>query len=164
MPFSLRGSSRCRYRSLIGPDDGDRVGERNPARLSSRRCSGPQERKASITAQGHPRAIFRRAIERQNLLVAETTLRELGRPTTEELLLLTALICLKQPERGRRVAARLLERYLAETPQITIDDASLVASLLAALGGPRHAQALAALLDMTRRASSTTRAADVRSA
>jgi hypothetical protein len=29
-----------------------------------------------LTAQGHPRAIYQRAIERDNLLVAETTLRE----------------------------------------------------------------------------------------
>jgi hypothetical protein len=112
----------------------------------------PQERNRLITAQGHPRAVFRRAIERGNLLVAETTLREIGRPSSEELLLLTSLIVAKQPERGRRVAARWLERYLAATAEITIDDASLLASLLAALGGPRHEQALAALLDMTARA------------
>jgi hypothetical protein len=35
----------------------------------------------------HPQAVFRRALERGNLLVAETTLREVGRPTLEELLL-----------------------------------------------------------------------------
>ena len=35
-----------------------------------------------MTAQGHPRAIFERAIEHGNLLVAETTLRaEIPRPT-----------------------------------------------------------------------------------
>jgi hypothetical protein len=32
-----------------------------------------------LTAQGHPRATFLRAIERGNLLVAETTAREIGR-------------------------------------------------------------------------------------
>jgi hypothetical protein len=79
------------------------------------------------------------AIERDNLLVAETTLREFGRPSTEELLLLTALICRKQPERGRRVKARFLERYLQNAPSATIDDASLVATLLAALGARRSA-------------------------
>jgi hypothetical protein len=93
--------------------------------------------------------VFRRALERGNLLIAETTLREIGRPTTEELLLLTALICQKQPERGGRVAARFLVRYLECTPNAEIDDAALVSSLLAALGGKRHAQALAALLEMT---------------
>jgi hypothetical protein len=116
--------------------------------------SGPRRGIEKITAQGHPRAVFRRAIDHGNLLVAEMTLRELGRPSSEELLLLTALICQKQPERGRRVAARFLERYLATTAGVTIEDAALVASLLAALGGPHHEQALVALLDMTGRASS----------
>jgi hypothetical protein len=91
------------------------------------------------------------------------TLRELGRPTIDELLLLTAAICLKQPERGRRVAGRFLQRYLDAHEQLTIDDAALVASLLAALGGPRHEPALAALLDMTGKVSSATRATGVRS-
>jgi hypothetical protein len=39
-----------------------------------------------LTAQGHPRATYQRAIERGNLLVAETILREIGRPTLGELL------------------------------------------------------------------------------
>jgi hypothetical protein len=95
--------------------------------------------------------------------VAETTLRELGRPTTEELLLLTALICERQPERGRRVAARFLLRYLEQTRDATIEEASVIAALLTALGGSRHEQALAALLDMTGRASSDADGLGVRS-
>jgi hypothetical protein len=126
--------------------------------------SGPRRGVEKITAQGHPRAVFRRAIERDNLLVAETTLRELGRPSAEELLLLTALICRRQPDRGRRVAARFLERYLESTPGARIDDASPVAALLVRLGGRRHDQALAALLDMTGRASVASDAVGVRSA
>jgi L-alanine-DL-glutamate epimerase-like enolase superfamily enzyme len=107
---------------------------------------------------------FRRAIERSNLIAAEATLRELGRPSLGELLLLTALICRKQPARGRRVAARFLERYLQQEPDVTIEDAAAVASLLAALGGRRHDQALAALLGMTGRASSARDTSGVRSA
>jgi hypothetical protein len=95
--------------------------------------------------------------------VAETTLREIGRPSTEELLLLTALICQKQPVRGRRVAARLLERHLAQSAGITIDEITVIAALLAALGGSRHETALAALLDMTKTASSATNYGDLRS-
>jgi hypothetical protein len=98
----------------------------------------PQGGRTEITAQGHPTAIFRRALERKNLLVAEATFRELRATTLEELLLLTALICEKQPTRGRRAAARFLERYLASESEATIDDAALVVPLLAALGGPRH--------------------------
>lgn len=96
--------------------------------------------------------------------MAETTLSELGRPSLEELLLLTALICQKQPERGRRVAARFLSRYVDSAGHATIDEAALVTSLLAALGGPHHEQALAALLDMADRASTGTAAPGLRSA
>jgi hypothetical protein len=32
-----------------------------------------------VTARGHPRRIFKTAIERENLLLAEATGRELGR-------------------------------------------------------------------------------------
>jgi len=101
-----------------------------------------------MTAQGHPRAIFRRALERGNLLIAETTAREIGRMGLDERLELTALICLKQPERGRRVAAAWLHRWLEETPGTTIEDAAFVASLLSSLGTRRHAMALGALLEM----------------
>jgi hypothetical protein len=68
---------------------------------------------AGLTSQGHPRAIFQRAIKRGNLLVAETTLRvEIPRPTLGDLLELTALIAQKQPEWFSRVAARWLLKYL----------------------------------------------------
>ncbi len=77
--------------------------------------------------------------------------------------MLTALICKKQPERGRRVAARLLQRYLEQTLDATIDDVAVIASLLTALGGSRHEQALAALLDLTGRTSSDAGSLGVRS-
>ena len=60
-----------------------------------------------MTAEGHPRAIFQRAIERHNLAVAETVLRaEIPRPTLLDLLELTALIAQKDPgRRGRFLVA-----------------------------------------------------------
>src|SRR6516225_2822050 len=92
-----------------------------------------------LTAQGHPRAIFERAIERGNLLVAETTLRaEIPRPTLSDLLELTALIACKQPERFSRVAARWLLRYLEAVDDATIYDAAYVSANLQALGGREH--------------------------
>jgi hypothetical protein len=98
-----------------------------------------------MTAQGHPRAIFQRAIEHGNLLVAETTLRvEIPGPTLAELLELTALIALKQPARASRVSARWLLKYLESADDATIYDAAFVAVNLQALGGPRHANALLA--------------------
>jgi hypothetical protein len=98
-----------------------------------------------VTAQVHPRAIFQRAIERGNLLIAETTLRELGRPTLSELLELTILIAFNEPRRHPRVAARWLVRYLQERDQATIDEASFVIACLNAIAGPTHEHAATAL-------------------
>jgi hypothetical protein len=69
--------------------------------------------------------------------VAETTLRELGRPTFAELLELTILIA-ERERRHPRVSARWLLRYLEVANQATIDDAALVTACLVALGGDRH--------------------------
>ena len=98
-----------------------------------------------MTAQGHPRSVFQRAIEHGNLGVAEATLRELGRPTLVELLELTALIAQRDPRRHGRVAARWLQRLLEQHPDLTVDDAVLVGSTLQALGGRHHAYAMATL-------------------
>jgi hypothetical protein len=35
----------------------------------------------TLTAQGHPRTIFKRAIEKESLVIAEATARDLGRLT-----------------------------------------------------------------------------------
>jgi hypothetical protein len=102
-----------------------------------------------MTAQGHPRVIFQRAIEHGNLVVAEGTLRtEIPRPTLVDLLDLTALIAFKQPERHARVAARWLLRYLQAVEDATIYDASFIAACLQGLGGGQHEHALSALRDM----------------
>jgi hypothetical protein len=85
------------------------------------------------TSQGHPYAIFRRALERKNLLVAEATAKELPP--------LTMLIARKDPRRHPRVAARWLLRYLEECDDATIDEAAMVAACLAALSGDRHRDA-----------------------
>lgn len=107
-----------------------------------------------MTAEGHPRAIFHRAIERGNLGVAETTLRsEIPRPTLVDLLELTALIALKEPQRHPRVSVRWLQRWLEAHQFVTIYDAALAVSLLQALGGRHHAQALAALRGMAEEAT-----------
>jgi hypothetical protein len=99
-----------------------------------------------MSAQGQPRAIFQRAIERGNLLVAEQTLRtEIPRPTLADLLELTALIALKQPHRHARVAARWLLKWLQRCDDATIDEAALATSCLTALGGRHHESALTTL-------------------
>jgi hypothetical protein len=106
-----------------------------------------------MTAQGHPHAIFRRAIERGNVTVAEATLRaEIPRPSLVDLLELTALIALKQPHRHARVAARWLQRWLDSHGDATIDDVSLAATALQALGSRHHARAFATLHAMAEEA------------
>jgi hypothetical protein len=50
-----------------------------------------------MTAQGHPRTIFKRAIEHGNVTVAQVTARELGRIILDESLALTALVAEKDP-------------------------------------------------------------------
>jgi hypothetical protein len=52
-----------------------------------------------LTAQGHPRAIFRRAVERKNLLIAEATARELGALDLWEALDLVCLVAELEPAR-----------------------------------------------------------------
>ena len=121
------------------------------ARDSLSAPSGPGTERR-ITAQGQSRAVFQRALERGNLLVAEATLRELGRPTLTELLELTALIAFKDPARHSRVAARWLLRWLERHDQATIGDAALAAACLAALGGRQHQAALTTLRELAEEA------------
>jgi hypothetical protein len=71
---------------------------------------------------------------------------EVGKLDLREALELGALIAMTEPRtRGRRATARWLLRWLEENTAATIDDAVMVAGLLAALGGQRHNTALAAL-------------------
>jgi hypothetical protein len=73
--------------------------------------------------------------------------------TLSEALELTALVSFKQPERFQLVAARWLERFVAETRPARLTDIVLVSALLQALGGDRHPQALTALRELARGSS-----------
>ena len=116
--------------------------------------SGPGTEGREITSQGDARTVFRRALERGNLMLAEVTAREIGIVDLGEALELTALMAQKGDWlRSRRAAARWLERYIAET-SAAIDDAVLAAGCLAALGGRVHGEALAALRNLTSAAGS----------
>jgi hypothetical protein len=106
-----------------------------------------------LTAQGQPRAIFKRAVENGNVLVAEMAARELGRISLEESLALTALVVQKDPGRRSRYTVRWLLRLLQEDENLTIEDAGLAASALGALGGRGHAESLATLTAMAERAT-----------
>ena len=99
----------------------------------------------ATTSEGHPRTAFRRAIERGNLVSAGFEAREAGRLDLGEALELTALVALRDRPRSRRLAARWLQRWLDERRAPLIDEVVMVAGSLAALGGPLHAEALAAI-------------------
>jgi len=94
---------------------------------------------------GSPRPKFWRALETGSLVLAELTARECGHLDLDESVRLTALVALHDRDRGERWAKRWLARYLAERPAATLDDVLLSATCLRALGGPAHAEALAAL-------------------
>src|SRR5439155_14114083 len=98
-----------------------------------------------VTAQGHPKTIFWRAIEHGNLILAEGMARELGQITLAEALELVALVAQKDPPRHARYALRWLRRLLEEDERATIEEATLAAAALLALGGPSHEQARSAL-------------------
>jgi hypothetical protein len=117
-----------------------------------------------LTAQGHPQAIFQRAIARGSLLIAEATARELGRITLEDSLALTALVAQADPSRRSRFAVRWLLRLLEEDEQLTIEEAGLAASALSALGGRGHDEAVSTLSALAKRATSQRSGARVRSA
>lgn len=104
-----------------------------------------------MTAEGHPRAVFRRAIERGNLLIAETTARGIGKVSLLEALELTALIAQKDSRRHGRAGARWMRRYLEEDQIAGLDDVTFVTGCLSALGGHGHDEALEALRAVTAR-------------
>jgi hypothetical protein len=67
---------------------------------------GPQGGGAS-TSQGHARTVFRRALERENLVVAEATAKEIGRLSLAEALELTILIARKDRSRHQRGGSQM---------------------------------------------------------
>jgi hypothetical protein len=84
---------------------------------------GPE--RSSVDLAGHPYTIFRRALERGNLMGAEATAKQLPQLGLADALELTLLIARKDPRRHPRVAARWLLRYLEEDDEATIDELAL---------------------------------------
>lgn len=103
-----------------------------------------------LTATGRPRAIYRRAIEAGNVVVAEAVCRELGHVTLLESLDLVVLVARKDSRRRSRYATRWLQRLLDEQ-RLSIDQAAMAAASLAALGGDGHDAACATLYALAER-------------
>jgi hypothetical protein len=103
----------------------------------------------SITSQGHPYAIFRRAIERRNLIAAWSAAAELQAVPLADALALCLLVRDRDAVSFPRFALRWHARFCAETRGVGLEDGRLVLDLLTAVGGPepqRAAGALRALL------------------
>ena len=79
--------------------------------------------------------------------------RELPQLSLVDALELTMLIARKDPPRYPRVAARWLRRFLEEHPTITIEEAALAASCLAALPGAGYGEAVQVLKAMAETAT-----------
>ena len=115
--------------------------------------SRPPGGSATVTSQGHPYAIFKRAIQRRNVLAALAAAHDLPQLTLLDALDLTMLVARKDPARHPRVAARWLLRFLEEHADATIEEAALAASCLAALPGVGFSEAAQTLKAMAERAS-----------
>jgi hypothetical protein len=98
-----------------------------------------------VTAQGHPRASFRRAIQRKNLLGAETCAREMGVVGLTEALDLVCLVAEVAPARLDAFARRWLARLADERP-LRLAELDVAIAGLRALPSSRARDALRALL------------------
>lgn len=98
-----------------------------------------------MTAQGHARTRFRRAIERRNLLGAETAAREMGQVNLTEALDLVCLVANVAPDRLDGFARRWLTR-LADERSPGLAELDLAVTALRALPSPRATRALRTLL------------------
>jgi hypothetical protein len=104
-----------------------------------------------VTAQGHPRAIFSRAIERGNLVAAEASAREIGSLTLEEALRLLFLYAEKEPIKYERAALRWLARYVTDGEAVSLLKAQLALSGLAELRAGKREAAAKLLIELARR-------------
>jgi hypothetical protein len=105
--------------------------------------------------------VFKRAMRRRNVLAAVSAAKALPQLSLADALELTLLVARKDPQRHPRVAARWLRRLLDEDPDITIHEAALAASALAALPGAGYLEAVGTLKAMAERATSRRRSRGV---
>ena len=95
-----------------------------------------------MTAQGHPRAIFRRAIERGNLVIAEMAAREAGTLTLSEALDLLCLYAHEKDSKFERAAVKWLGRFVEECPPSLLRAQIALAALSELRGGSEAAERL----------------------
>jgi hypothetical protein len=89
----------------------------------------------SVTSQGHPYAIFRRALERRNLPSAWAAATELQVVSLADALALCLLVRDREPAKFARLALRWHARFCAETPAVDLETGRVVLDLLTGIGG-----------------------------
>ena len=101
-----------------------------------------------MTSQGHPYAIFRRALDSGNVTAALGAAGDLPQVGLTDALALCLLVLDKRPERYETAALRWHGRYCHETRGVTLDEAHAVLALLGALRGPRRVPAARVLAEL----------------
>ena len=86
-----------------------------------------------MPAQASPLTRFRRAIERESLILAESAAHEAGYLTLQDALALTALYASAGDPKFDRAAVRWLARFALEADRVTLAELELAAVSLAAL-------------------------------
>jgi hypothetical protein len=99
-----------------------------------------------MTAQGHARTRFRRAIERRNFLGAMTSAQDMGVVSLDEALDLVCLAAEHAPDRFDGFARRWLAR-VADERALQLPELDLAVTALRALPSQRARDALRALID-----------------
>jgi hypothetical protein len=94
-----------------------------------------------VTSQGSAHGRFQRAVSRRNILVAETSARELGRLSLIDALSLVVLYAATGSPKFEAAAVRWLARLALEGDDIGIGDLQLATAALAGLKGRRRGQA-----------------------
>jgi hypothetical protein len=104
-----------------------------------------------LTAQGSPRARFKRAIEGGWVFHAEIAAREAGNLTLTEALQLVCLYAEADPTKYERAALRWLGRYVTEGKAVSLLKAQLALAALAELRAGEREAAAKLLTELARR-------------
>lgn len=100
----------------------------------------------SLTSQGSPYSIFKRALRRGDLAAVRAAVGELPQVPLDDAFAICLLILEQQPTRYERAAVRWLGRLVAERRHVALRQVELTAGYLAALADPARARSGSAAL------------------
>jgi hypothetical protein len=101
-----------------------------------------------VTSEGHPYAVFRRALERRHVAAAWAAAAGLPQLTLADALALCLLVRDREPQRYGPLAVRWLSRFCKEQPAVELDEAALVAAHLVAFRAPKPVAAARAFAEL----------------